>query len=113
MLASKFHAVLRFLNLLDRAGKLSLTNLALWVLLVKVAMVGQLSVADAAVFFLGVLNYAHKRHETTKYEKQSFDTQESKFRSEVDSIRKQLDERISAVKDEVGKVALSANMFRK
>ena len=53
--------VLSFLNLLDNGGNLSITNVAVIIALVKMAMAAQLTGCDVAGL-LGVLgNYAHKR----------------------------------------------------
>ncbi len=51
------------LSLTDHKGKaLSLTNLALWVCIVKVALVHNASVTDLGILLVSVLNYSHKRY---------------------------------------------------
>lgn len=53
--------VLSFLNLLDKEGNLSITNVAVYIALVKMAFASQLNSCDV-VALVGVLgNYAHKR----------------------------------------------------
>jgi hypothetical protein len=54
--------VLSFLNLLDNGGNLSITNIAVYIALFKLASSAQLSGCDVAGL-LGVLgNYCHKRY---------------------------------------------------
>jgi hypothetical protein len=100
---------LSFLNLLDRSKKLSLTNLALYVLIVKIALVPQLSVADGAVLFLGILNYMHKRFEANKSSKIEA-TEQSEV---VAKLRKEMEEQLSVVRDEIGKVSVASGIFKR
>lgn len=53
--------VLNFLRLIDDDGHLSLTNLAVIVILVKTAIAPTLSVTDIGALLIAVLNYAHRR----------------------------------------------------
>lgn len=52
---------LSFLSLLGGDGNLSLTNIAVYVSLVKIATTPGLSVTDVAPLLLSLLAYAHKR----------------------------------------------------
>lgn len=61
-----FCSVLRFLNLVDRSCNLSITNIALIVLITKLALAPQFSIPEVAAFFMALLNYGHKRHESNK-----------------------------------------------
>lgn len=61
---------INFLNLLDRGGKLSLTNLAVVICLFKIALAPAFSLADMGVLLLTLLNYAHKRTESYKVAKE-------------------------------------------
>lgn len=58
--------VLRFLNLLDRAGRLSLTNIAVYVAIYKLATTQGTSINDVAMSLLALANYAHKRYAESK-----------------------------------------------
>lgn len=58
--------VLAFFNLTDRAGKLSITNVAVIVLITKIAMASTLDWAVVAGLLVTLLNYGHKRIETNK-----------------------------------------------
>ena len=53
--------VLKFLNLVDRAGKLSITNMAVYVLIVKIAISPSIDWAVVAGLLVTLLNYGHKR----------------------------------------------------
>lgn len=58
---------LSFLNLLDRSGSLSITNTAVYVLLVKMS-ISPFDWAAAAALMVTLLNYAHKRSNSLKTE---------------------------------------------
>lgn len=53
--------LLAFLNLLDNAGNLSISNIAVIVCLVKMALSAQLSGCDLGALLGVLLNYGHKR----------------------------------------------------
>jgi hypothetical protein len=53
--------VLSFLNLLDDAGNLSITNIAVIVCLVKIAMAAQFTGTEVGALVATLLNYSHKR----------------------------------------------------
>lgn len=53
--------VLSFFNLLDQAGNLSITNVAVIVCVVKMALSSQFSGMDVGALVGTLLNYAHKR----------------------------------------------------
>lgn len=53
--------VLTFFNLLDSAGNLSITNVAVIIAVTKMAFMSQFSGVDAIGLVSTLLNYAHKR----------------------------------------------------
>jgi len=53
--------LLKFLNLLDSEGNLSITNVAVIVGIAKMAIMTQMSSVDAVALVGTLLNYAHKR----------------------------------------------------
>lgn len=57
----KLLRLLKFLNLLDATGSLSLTNVAVIIAIVKMASSHSAPV-DAGALFASLLNYAHKRY---------------------------------------------------
>lgn len=52
---------LTFLNLLDVAGNLSITNVAVIVCITKMAMSAQMNGTEVGALIATLLNYAHKR----------------------------------------------------
>lgn len=58
--------VLTFFNMTDREGNLSITNIAMIVLIAKIALAPAVSIAEVAAFFIALLNYSHKRYEASK-----------------------------------------------
>lgn len=68
--------LLRRLNLLEyRGDKLSLTNLAVFVCVVKVALAPAISVPEIGALLLSLLNYGHKRFENSKLQKAAIEAQ--------------------------------------
>lgn len=53
--------LLKFLNLIDFEGNLSITNIAVIVGITKMAFASQFSSVDAVALVGTLLNYAHKR----------------------------------------------------
>lgn len=80
-----FKATLTFLNLLDREGKLSLTNIVLLAMTVKVCIAPTVSATEAVTLFLALANYAHKRAENAK----ALVTSDNEA-TELEAIKKQL-----------------------
>lgn len=89
-----FNKVLKFFSLTDRAGNLSITNVAVIVLITKMA-VSTFDWPTAAALFMSLLNYSHKRQESAKAEKStiieqhllSMSVQNEKFAQEVQQIK--------------------------
>lgn len=53
--------ILAFLRLTDENNQLSLTNISLMVVVVKIALTPQASLPDLGALLLGLANYAHKK----------------------------------------------------
>lgn len=58
----QFQDLMSYLRLNDEQDKISLTNLAVMLMLYKIYQAPVLSVADLTALFVAVSNYAHKRH---------------------------------------------------
>ena len=56
-----FHNVGHFFQILDQSNHLSITNLALYVILIKIALSPVLSITDAGTLFIVLLNYTSKK----------------------------------------------------
>lgn len=66
-----FCKVLRFFNLVDRSCNLSITNIAVIVLITKMALATEIDWPTAAGLMVALLNYAHKRNHTNAAESPS------------------------------------------
>jgi len=87
------------LNLTERGNnKISLTNLMVFVCIVKVAMSPVISIPEIGALFLSVLNYAHKRIESNKASKE----ERSKL-PDSSSVLEEI-EKLKAIVDEQSKV---------
>lgn len=53
--------ILKFLNLLDHEGGLSITNLAVIVVLIKLAVAPAATLTEAGALLISLGNYMHKR----------------------------------------------------
>lgn len=63
-----FNRILKFLNLSDRGGNLSITNIAVIVLITKIALAPTVDWQAAGALMVALLNYAHKRKESAQAE---------------------------------------------
>lgn len=61
-LSSKWLRWADFVRLLDEQGQVSLTNLAMWVVLVKMALVASFSLSEAAILLPVIGSYSIKRY---------------------------------------------------
>ena len=52
---------LKFLNLIDPKGKLSITNIAVIIMVVKLAFLSSFSLPEVSAFLVTMLAYGHKR----------------------------------------------------
>lgn len=89
----QFHKLLKFLNLTDRGGDLSITNIAVIVIITKMAL-APFDWVTAAGLMISLLNYAHKRSETNKSVK------EAKIIEDANQTKSELE----ALKEEVAQV---------
>ena len=81
---------------MDRSNNLSITNIALIILLIKLALMPTLALPDVAAFFIVLLNYGHKRMEANKAAKE-----EAKLTSQL-SVS--MDEKVKEVTAELEKI---------
>lgn len=78
---------LKFLNLVDRSGNLSITNIAVIVCITKIAMAPEFSMAEIGALLVSLMNYAHKRVETAKLDKSDLSIMEEKIRDVVEKLK--------------------------
>jgi hypothetical protein len=96
------YKILRFFNLVDKGNNLSITNIALVVVLTKIVIAPSFSIEECGVLMLALLNYAHKRHEAAKTDRSMFqsidelkadvESYKSAYLSQIDSLKKELAE---------------------
>lgn len=95
--------LLGFLNLLDFSNKLSITNLAVYVIITKIA-ISAFDWASATTLFVVLLNYIHKR----KSINEGVDTEQSKevasVKSEIAAVTEQLNDMQSKISTVIMKV---------
>lgn len=92
---------LSFLRLTDENQVLSLTQIAFWVLIAKIALSPSPTLPEIAALLTVILNYSYKRYTLNKKETTS---------SEQDSKISALEEMVKELKDKVGKVSASLGM---
>lgn len=92
---------LKFLRLTDENQVLSLTQIAFWVLIIKIALSVSPTLPEIAALLTVILNYSYKRYTLSKKEETS---------SEQDSKINALEEMVKELKDKVGKVSASLGM---
>lgn len=56
------NSILKFLNLLDYENNLSITNLAVYIALIKIMIIPGSSLEDAGMLFTVLVNYSYKKH---------------------------------------------------
>lgn len=83
---SKIMKALDFLNLLDYHKKLSITNVAVIIMVVKLAFIPTFNLTEVAAFFIAMLNYGHKRIQNNQIETTEKKSTESII-AEIDEIK--------------------------
>lgn len=91
-----FKRILKFFNLVDRSGDLSISNIAVIVLITKIAFAATLDWATAATLLMALLNYSHKRHESNKAIK---DAQKDLEAAKIESLMKDMESRIKSTEE--------------
>lgn len=85
--------IFKFLNLLDHEGNLSITNLAVIVVLIKLAIAPAATLTEAGTLLIALANYAHKRVVTNSVPEVTEDT----ITPQVEEMQTKLDEVSSQV----------------
>jgi flagellar biosynthesis component FlhA len=100
---TKLIKLLNWLNLLDYSGKLSITNCAVVLLLVKIAYAPTLDWAVVSGLLVTLLSYSHKRYENNK-------VQAAKPNKDLEEVSKKIEEvasKANMAMDQASKVAIS------
>jgi hypothetical protein len=86
-------SILKFLNVLDANENLSITNLAVIVALVKLAIAPTASITEAGTLLIALANYGHKRFVNA----QEVEVPEDTVTPKVEAMQTKLDEVTSQV----------------
>jgi hypothetical protein len=86
-------SILKFLNVLDANENLSITNLAVIVALVKLAIAPTASITEAGTLLIALANYGHKRFVSS----QDVEVPEDTVTPKVEAIQSKLEEITSQV----------------
>lgn len=87
-----------FLRLIDENDKLSLTNLCLYVVLVKISLTADFNLVDAGALFITLLNYSGKKLINKIKEKK----EENLPLQEVHEKLRELQDKVNAVSVSLG-----------
>lgn len=84
--------IAEFLNLLDSQGRLSITNLAVLITLIKLAISPSASITEAGALLVALGNYAHKRFTVNNTVEP-----EDHITPQIQATQKQIDDIVSQV----------------
>lgn len=101
--------LLAFLNLLDFQDKLSITNLAMYLILLKVSF-SQLDWASAVALFTLCANYAHKRSVSSKVATQDTESEIEKAKAMIAETTKATSQQIEELRSVITTVAVKVGM---
>ena len=93
--------VLKFLNLIDQQGRLSITNVAVIILLAKIAIAPSIDWAVISGLLVTMINYSHKRYESNKVIPANVDS--DVLKQTIEEVRKVAEE----AKDKASKAAIA------
>jgi len=99
-----FLRILRFLRLTDEQDNLSLTNIAVMLIIVKLALLQEYGLQDLGVLLVALLTYTAKKVISDK----------KKIKENVsNAILDKMDTDIKELKDKVSSVAMATGLIRK
>jgi hypothetical protein len=97
--------IAEFLNILDAAGKLSVTNTAVYVVLVKLALVANPGIAETGALLIAIANYGHKRYTNAASSESEVDVE-----SQVADATASLTEQVTELSNQVSSLAVKVNL---
>lgn len=104
-MVKKITRSLRFLNLLDKDSNLSISNIAVLIMLFKLALTPSLSLVDAGMLLITLMNYAHKRHSSAKSI-----TQSNEFESNIKSKLLEFESKLTDTESNVAAAMLKVGL---
>lgn len=99
-MVKKISAALRFFNLLDKDNKLSITNIAVVTLLIKLVIAPTVSMTEVASLLVVFLNYGHKRNSIGK--NVNIDSLLAEHKQELDNKFADIESNVAAAMLKVG-----------
>lgn len=98
-------AVGRFFRLLDDNNVVSLTNIALMIVIGKLAITPSMAIPEIGALMLGVLNYSYKRY--IRHKEPKPEVMAKKQKSEIKELRDVTD----SLKDKIGKISAALSIM--
>lgn len=109
--------LLKFLQLVDREGNLSITNIATIVVITKIAIAASIDWGVISALLITLLNYGHKRHEANKAVKNTVEPVDMK---PIEDVVRKISEELKEVKkvseeakDKASKIAIASGITTK
>lgn len=95
-----------FLRLIDENNQLSITNIAVYIVLVKIALVQDFNITDAGALFVCLLNYSGKKYLKHASEKKKLlsDEEGQAFKDKVTELEKTLKTKLKEAEDNYQKL---------
>lgn len=104
---STFFKVGKFFRLIDENNQMSITNIAVLVVIYKVGTAQEVDLYDAGLILIALLNYSYKRYMNVNESKKV-----NKETEEGQGLANQVKEDIKALKDKVGSLQVAVGLTR-
>lgn len=104
-----FCSVLRFFNLVDRGCNLSISNIAVIVVITKIAMAQNVGLTEAGALLITLMNYAHKRHEGNKAQKDATQAEQRKAAFDKETSVDAVASQVKALAEDITKIVSVQN----
>lgn len=102
-----FFKVGKFLRLIDENNQMSITNIAVLVVIYKVGTAHEVDIYDAGIILIALLNYSYKRYMKLKEFKEVTVKQ-----SEETDLSSQVKEELRGLKDKVSSLQVAVGLTR-
>lgn len=106
-LLDRFMKVGKFTRLIDENNQMSITNIAVLVIIYKVGTAHEVDIYDAGIILIALLNYSYKRYMKFKEVKEV-----SSKKLEGDDLTSQVKDEIKGLKDKVSSLQVAVGLTR-
>ena len=106
-LLDRFMKVGKFLRLIDENNQMSITNIAVMVVIYKVGTAHQVDLYDAGIILIALLNYSYKRYMKLKEVKEI-----KHIEDEGGDLTNQIKDEIKGLKDKVSSLQVAIGLTR-